>query len=54
MQRPERKETNREFAKNNDAFMAACVEAGVETTSRQASKFRLGKGKAYQKGRVKK
>jgi hypothetical protein len=39
--------TNKEFAKNDDFFNKACEKAGVKPTSRQASKFRLGKGMAF-------
>jgi len=41
-------QTNTDFAKNNGKFKAACQEAGVEPTSRQASKYRRGYGKARQ------
>ena len=39
--------TNKHFALKNEWFRAACVKAGVEPTTRQASKWRLKKGKAY-------
>ena len=39
--------TNKQFALKNDWFRAACVKAGIEPTTRQASKWRLKKGKAY-------
>jgi hypothetical protein len=38
--------TNKEYSKRED-FIALCVAANVEPTTRQASKFRLKKGKAY-------
>jgi len=38
---------NKVFARNDGAFNAACDAAGVKPTSRQASKFRNGKGSAY-------
>ena len=41
---------NKVFAATDDAFKAACVNAGVDCTARQASKFRRGIGSAY-KGR---
>ena len=53
MQKPERKETNGEFAKGNKPFQTACGAVDLQPTARQASKFRLGKGKAYRKGRNK-
>ena len=46
-------QTNREFAKTDRAFNAACllVKIGKDTTllptMRQASKFRMGKGSAF-------
>jgi len=39
--------TNAEFAKVDQAFIQGCVEASVEQTARQASKFRRGFGAAY-------
>jgi len=39
--------TNKKFAENNKFFIADCKRAGVEPTSRQASKYRLGKGLAF-------
>jgi hypothetical protein len=39
--------TNKEYAKKNTMFINACEKAEVEPTKRQASKFRMGKGKAY-------
>ena len=39
--------TNREFAKQDQAFKACCEMAKVEPTVRQASKFRAKKGAAY-------
>jgi len=38
---------NREYAKTNDNFRKACGLAGIPVTSRQASKFRRRKGKAF-------
>jgi hypothetical protein len=38
--------TNKEFTKDG-RFIQACETAGVPATSRQASKFRNKKGKAY-------
>lgn len=43
--------TNDKFAKEDSAFQAACSKAGVDATSRQASKWRNKKGKAYLEGR---
>jgi len=41
------KMTNKEFAQKNDAFIDACVRAGIKPTQRQASKWRMKKGKAW-------
>ena len=41
------KKTNKDFAKEDNAFQTACTKAGVEPTARQASKYRMQKGKAY-------
>lgn len=38
---------NKVFCKTDPAFLAACENAGVEPTSRQASKWRMGKGSAF-------
>ena len=43
--------TNIEFAKNDSAFKAACEAVGLKATSRQASKWRMGFGLAFTKGR---
>lgn len=40
--------TNAEFARNNLVFRAACKEAGIEPSKRQASKFRREQGIAHQ------
>jgi hypothetical protein len=42
---------NREFAKTDTVFLAACEKAGVKPTPRQASKFRRKMGKAYNVGK---
>ena len=39
--------TNRKFAKEDEKFLRACADANVETTVRQASKYRNKKGRAY-------
>ena len=39
--------TNRHFAQTDTGFKAACEEAGIHATGRQASKWRNKKGKAY-------
>lgn len=39
--------TNREFAHSNPVFIKACELAGLETTARQASRFRNEMGKAF-------
>lgn len=38
--------TNREFAEKSASFKDACQQANVLPTKRQASKYRLGKGRA--------
>mgnify|MGYP001085231675 CR=1 FL=1 len=38
--------TNKEYSEN-PKFVEACNKAGIEPTARQASKFRMKKGKAY-------
>ena len=40
--------TNKEFAKTDPKFRAACERAGIEPTARQASKYRRGFGLAFQ------
>ena len=45
--------SNKEFAAKNEAFRKACERAGVEPTSRQASKYQNKKGAAYKSGRGK-
>lgn len=39
--------TNKKFAEKDKGFREACEKAGVEPTTRQASKFRNKKGSAY-------
>lgn len=39
--------TNRKFAKEDEKFLQACIDANVESTVRQASKYRNKKGRAY-------
>jgi len=46
-----RKMTNTEFAKNDSAFKAACEAVSLPATSRQASKWRMGFGLAFTRGR---
>ena len=43
----ENQEFNREFAKSNSQFKAACEKAGIPATQRQASRYRRKMGKAY-------
>ena len=43
--------TNTEFAKNDSAFKAACEAVSLPATSRQASKWRMGFGLAFTRGR---
>lgn len=42
---------NEKFAKEDSAFQAACDKMGIKPTTRQASKWRNKKGKAYLEGR---
>ena len=39
--------TNAQFAKENKEFIAACKAVEIPATSRQASRWRNKKGKAY-------
>jgi hypothetical protein len=39
---------NREYAASDKEFIEACKRAGIPPTQRQASKFRLKTGRAYQ------
>lgn len=39
---------NREYSQSDAEFIAACKKAGIPPTQRQASKFRLKSGRAYQ------
>ena len=39
--------TNRKFAKEDEKFQEACMNAEIQPTTRQASKYRNQKGKAY-------
>ena len=41
------REDNRTFAQTNQAFKNACEKAGTPATKRQASKFRNGRGMAW-------
>jgi len=38
---------NKVYAATDDAFKAACEKAGTPPTARQASKYRMGRGKAF-------
>jgi hypothetical protein len=40
--------TNKKFAEQDEIFKKACDVAGIKPTKRQASKFRLGKGLAFE------
>ncbi len=40
--------TNAEFAVSDKAFQEACKRAGIRPTRRQASKWKLGFGKAFE------
>jgi hypothetical protein len=39
--------TNKKFSTDDDFFKKACEKAGVEATTRQASKFRNNRGLAF-------
>tara|TARA_Y100001951_G_C11204299_1_gene219005 strand:- start:592 stop:771 length:180 start_codon:yes stop_codon:yes gene_type:complete len=39
--------TNKEFMEHDRAFRRACVDAKIEPTKRQASKYRRKEGRAY-------
>ncbi len=43
--------TNKEFSETDDVFRAACVKAKIMPTTRQASKWKMKKGKAWKEGR---
>ena len=43
--------THKEFAQKDSKFHQACEKVGLESTKRQASKYRNQKGKAYKEGR---
>jgi hypothetical protein len=47
----DKSKNNREFTADAD-FKAACEAAKVPPTKRQASKFRMGKGQAFNVGRL--
>lgn len=51
-QKKEFKMTNKLFSETNEEFKIACEVAGVKPTTRQASKWRSRKGKAWDDGRV--
>lgn len=41
------RQTNKEYAEDNNSFGKACVIANAKVTTRQASKFRRGRGIAW-------
>ncbi len=43
--------TNRQFSKTNKEFIEACQNVGLEPTVRQASKWQMKRGKAWNEGR---
>ena len=47
MSEPKVRMTNRQFSEKDQNFKNACVKAGVAPTVRQASKFRMKQGLAY-------
>ncbi len=44
--------SNKEFADTVDVFKTACASVGLPNTTRQASKWRMGKGKALKEGKL--
>ena len=38
---------NLKFSKEDETFKNACESAGIPATKRQASRYRMGKGKAF-------
>jgi hypothetical protein len=50
-QKQESRTTNVQFAEKNDEFRVACEKVEIKPTGRQASKWRMKKGKAWQEGR---
>ena len=47
-QKEEFRMTNAKFAVKNEEFIQACKVADIKNTTRQASKWRMKKGKAWQ------
>ena len=45
------KMTNAQFANEDGTFIEACLKAGVKPTKRQASKWRMKRGRAWKEGR---
>lgn len=43
--------TNAQFANEDGTFIEACLKAGVKPTKRQASKWRMKRGRAWKEGR---
>ena len=43
---------NVQFAQENEEFIERCERVGIEPTMRQASKYRNGKGLAFQKRKI--
>lgn len=39
--------TNKNYCQASTTFKKSCIGAGVEPTSRQVSKYKRGKGRAY-------
>jgi|GEM_PF-5451631 len=46
-QREEFRKTNQKFAENDEQFRNACELVGLKPTTRQASKWRMKRGKAW-------
>ena len=44
--------TNDEFRNTDDYFKKCCEAVGIQPSIRQASKFRMERGRAYTEGRT--
>lgn len=44
--------TNKQFAEKNEEFKKACEKVEIKVSTRQASKWRMKRGKAWNEGRT--
>ena len=51
-QKKETRTTNKAYSENNEEFRTACEIVSIKPTTRQASKWRSKKGRAWNEGRV--